>query len=237
MTATKKYKNQSRYTVAVDCIVFGFDGEHVNILLIKRGFEPEKGKWSLMGGFIKPTESSDDAAKRILKELTGLDGIYQEQMNTFTLPERDPMERTVSIAYFALIDINQYKESINDDYQAKWFPIADFPELIFDHNEMVNLAKRTLKYKATSHVILFELLPERFTLPSLQSLFEDVYDTQFDKGNFSRKMLSTRLLLKQKDKDKSNSKKGAFYYKVDQKHYEQNLHKFLKLIPNPNNLL
>lgn len=237
MTATKKYKNQSRYTVAVDCIVFGFDGERVNILLIKRGFEPEKDKWSLMGGFIKPTESADEAATRILHELTGLNGVYQEQLHTFAHPDRDPLERTISITYFALIDINKYKESINDDYKAKWFPVTDFPDLVFDHNEMVGLAKRTLKYKSTSHVILFELLPEKFTLPSLQGLFEDVYDTQFDKGNFSRKMLSTGLLVKQKDKDKSNSKKGAYYYRIDKKHYEQNLHKFLKLIPNPNSLL
>ncbi|MFV0604856.1 MAG: NUDIX hydrolase [Niabella sp.] len=237
MTAVKKYKNQSRYTVAVDCIVFGFDGEHVNILLIKRGFEPDKGKWSLMGGFIKPTESAEDAAQRILQELTGLDGIYQEQLKVFSYPERDPLERTISICFFALIDIKKYKEAINNDYQAKWFPVTKFPDLIFDHNDMVQLAKSTLKYKATSHVILFELLSEKFTLPTLQSLFEDVYDTKFDKGNFSRKMLSTGLLLKQKEKDKANSKKGAFYYKIDKKHYEQNLHKFLKLIPNPNHLL
>lgn len=237
MTAIKKYKNQSRYTVAVDCIVFGFDGEHVNILLIKRGLEPEKGKWSLMGGFIKADESADDAAKRVLKKLTGLDGIYLEQLKTFSQPGRDPMERTISITYFALIDIDKYKASLTDDYEAQWFPVTSFPELIFDHNDMVNLAKQTLKYKATSHVILFELLPDKFTLPSLQSLFEDVYDTNFDKGNFSRKMLSTGLLVKQKDKDKSGSKKGAYYYKVDKKHYEQNLHKFLKLIPNPNHLL
>lgn len=237
MTAAKKYQQQSRYTVAVDCIVFGFDGDNLKILLIKRGFEPEKGKWSLMGGFIKPDESSGEAASRILKELTGLDGIYQEQLYTFSDPERDVLERTISIAYFALIDIEKYKESLNKSYQADWFPINDFPKLIFDHNEMVAMAKKTLKYKATSHVILFELLPEKFTLPSLQGLFEDVYDTKFDKGNFSRKMLSTKLLVKQKDKDKSNSKKGAFYYRIDKKHYEQNLHKFLKLIPNPNSVL
>lgn len=234
MTAAKKYQHQSRYTVAVDCIVFGFDREHLKILLIKRGFEPEKGKWSLMGGFIKPEESAEEAASRILEELTGLDSVYQEQLHTFSLPERDDLERTISISFFALIDIEKYKESLNTHYQAKWFPINEFPKLIFDHDEMVSLAKKTLKYKATSQVILFELLPEKFTLPSLQSLFEDVYDTKFDKGNFSRKMLSTKLMVKQKDKDKSSSKKGAYYYKIDKKHYEQNLHKFLKLIPIPN---
>ena len=118
-------------------------------------------------------------------------------------------------SYFALIDINQYKEVLNDEFEAEWFPIKEFPQLIFDHNEMVLTAQKRLQYKAASHTILFELLPEKFTLPMLQSLFEDVFNTSFDKGNFSRKMLSTRLLIKQKEKDKSNSKKGAYYYKLD----------------------
>lgn len=234
---TKKYQNQSRYAVAVDCIVFGFDGEKIQILLIKRGFQPMKDKWSLMGGFVKPVESAEDAANRILKNLTGLEGIYLEQLHSFSAPDRDPRERTISITFFALIDINQYIQSINQDYHAEWFPLRDFPKLIFDHNNMVDLAKKRLQYKAASHAILFELLPEKFTLPLLQTLFEDVYDTRFDKGNFSRKMLSTGLLIKQKDKDKTGSKKGAFYYKLDKKHYQQNIHKILKLVPNPNNIM
>lgn len=223
--------------VAVDCIVFGFDGNRLKILLIKRGFQPEKGKWSLMGGFVNEAESAEDAANRILKDLTGFDGIYLEQFHTFSRSDRDPVQRTISIAYFALIDINQYKEVLNDEFEAEWFPIKEFPQLIFDHNEMVLTAQKRLQYKAASHTILFELLPEKFTLPMLQSLFEDVFNTSFDKGNFSRKMLSTRLLIKQKEKDKSNSKKGAYYYKLDKKHYQQNMHKILKLIPNANELL
>ena len=237
MTKEKKYQRITKFTVAVDCIVFGFDGTRLNILLIKRGLEFEKGKWSLMGGFVNENESADAAATRILKKLTGLEGIYLEQLHTFSSPDRDPVQRTVSIAYFALIDINKYKESINTDFEAEWFPIKDFPNLIFDHNEMVAQAQKRLQYKAASHTILFELLPEKFTLPLLQSLFEDVFNTNFDKGNFSRKMLSTKLLIKQKEKDKSNSKKGAYYYKLDKKHYQENLHKILKLIPNPNHLL
>lgn len=237
MSKTKKHDTINKFYVAIDCIVFGFDEGHLKILLIKRGFEPEKGKWSLMGGFVNENESADDAASRILKNLTGLSGIYLEQLHTFSEPKRDPLERTVSISYFALIDINNYKESLNDDFEAAWFPIKEFPQLIFDHNEMVLLAQRRLQYKAASHTILFELLPEKFTLPLLQSLFEDVFNTTLDKGNFSRKMLSTNLLIKQKEKDKSNSKKGAFFYKLDKKHYQQNLHRIQKLIPNPNSLL
>lgn len=234
---TAKYLNQARYTVAVDCVVMGYEDQTLKILLIKRGFQPMKGHWSLMGGFVQPAETADEAAIRILKDLTGLEGVYLEQFKTYSKPDRDPQERTISIAYYALIDIKQYKESLNNDYHAEWFPIKDFPQLIFDHKEMVLSAKAKLRYKAASHAILFELLPQKFTLPLLQDLFEDVYDAQFDKGNFSRKMLSTGLLIKQKEKDKSSSKKGAFYYKLDKKHYEQNLHKLVKMIPNPNNII
>lgn len=232
-----KYSNQSRYTVAVDCIVFGYDGKNLKMLLVKRALTPLKGKWSLMGGFIARNESADEAASRILEALTGLRNIYQEQFYTFTNPLRDTQERTISIAYFSLIDIKKYRESISTAYQAQWFSIKDYPELIFDHADMVKMAQKRLQYKATSHAILFELLPDKFTIPLLQSLFEDVYETSFDKGNFSRKMLSTGLLQKQKDKDKTGSKKGAFFYKLDKKNYQQNLHKFLKLVPNPNSLI
>lgn len=232
-----KYSNQSRYTVAVDCIVFGYDGQNLKILLVKRALTPLKGRWSLMGGFVAKTESADQAASRILASLTGLTNVYQEQFYTFTNPSRDTQERTVSIAYFSLIDIKKYKEFISDVYQAEWFSVKDFPNLIFDHEEMVGIAKKRLQYKATSHAILFELLPDKFTLPLLQSLFEDVYEASFDKGNFSRKMLSTGLLLKQRDKDKTGSKKGAYFYKLDRKNYQQNLHKILKLVPNPNSIL
>ncbi|GAB3014123.1 NUDIX domain-containing protein [Niabella terrae] len=239
MPVIKEKRNSKikKVAAAVDCIVFGFDGTHLKILLIKRGFEPEQGKWSLMGGFIQEAETAEEAADRVLKKLTGLSGIYLEQFKTFSHPRRDPAQRTISIAYFALLDINKYRESITDEFESEWFPINDFPPLIFDHNEMVVLAKQRLQYKAASHTILFELLPEKFTLPLLQNLFEDVFNTTFDKGNFSRKMLSTKLLIKQKEKDKSNSKKGAYYYKIDKKHYQQNLHKILKLVPNPNDLI
>src|SRR5580704_7608018 len=108
-----KYSKQTRLLLAVDCIIFGFDGEALKILLIQRGFAPEKGKWSLMGGFVQENESLDQASNRILKQLTGLDGMYLEQLHTFGNPQRDPMERTISTAYFALIDINKYEKQIS----------------------------------------------------------------------------------------------------------------------------
>jgi 8-oxo-dGTP diphosphatase len=232
-----KYSKQTRMLVAVDCIIFGFDGAELKILLIKRSLDPETGKWSLMGGFVQPNESLNEAAHRVLLKLTGLDNVYLEQLQSFGEPGRDPIERTLSVTYFSLLDLNKYKTQLSTEYEAEWFPLRKYPKLIFDHTEMVQIAKARLRYKASLHPVLFELLPEKFTLPQLQSLFEQVYDTSFDKRNFSRKILSTGLLLKLDEKEKESSKKGAYFYKLDKKHYKANFHNILRFIPNPNDLL
>lgn len=226
-----KYSNQTRLLVAIDCIIFGFDGTDYKLLLIQRGFAPERKKWSLMGGFIKPNESADKAAERILEQLTGLHDVYLEQIQAFSSPERDPIERVIALPYVALIDIEKYQTQINDDFHARWFTLKDLPDLIFDHNEMVEMALNRLRYKAAFHPILFELLPERFTLPQLQAMYEGLYDTKMDKRNFTRKVLSTKLLKKEKDKDKSSSKKGAFYYSLDEEHYKDNFTNIHNFIP------
>ena len=223
--------------VAVDCIVFGFDANALKILLIKRGFEPEMGKWSLMGGFVQPDESLDAAAKRILLQLTGLKDVYVEQLGSFGSPDRDPIERTLSVAYFALLDLKQFKPQLSDEYQAEWFDLKMMPDLIFDHANMVAEARHMLRYKASMHPLFFELLPKKFTIPQLQSLFEQVYETSFDKGNFSRKMLSTNLIIKLEEKDMSGSKKGAYYYKLNKQTYKKNFQKVLHFVPNRNALL
>lgn len=231
-----RYSGQSRMLVAVDCIIFGFDGEALKLLLIKRGFEPQKNKWSLMGGFVQGDESFETAAARILNKLTGLEGVYMEQLFAFGEPARDPVERTVSITYFSLIDINQYKLQLSDEYHAEWITLDKLPDLIFDHSEMVKMAKEKLRYKAAIHPILFELLPLKFTIPQLQLLYEAVYDTTFDKRNFSRKVLSTGLLIKQKDKDRLSSKRGAFYFKLDKRKYNAKFNAFLNFVTDPGNL-
>jgi ADP-ribose pyrophosphatase YjhB (NUDIX family) len=232
-----KYSKQTRLLVAVDCIIFGFDGADLKILLVKRGLEPESGKWSLMGGFVGANESMNEAANRVLLKLTGLDKVYLEQLHAFGDPGRDPIERTISVTYFSLLDLTKYKKQLSTEFNAEWFPLKKFPQLIFDHNEMVQMARAKLRYKASLHPILFELLSDKFTIPQLQSLFEEVYNTSFDKRNFSRKILSTGLLLKLNEKDKANSKRGAFYYKLDKKHYKANFHRILHFIPNPNEFL
>lgn len=232
-----KYTKQSRFLIAVDCIIFGFDGEHIKILLIKRALEPEKDKWSLMGGFVKPEESLDGAANRVLSQLTGLEGVYLEQIQAYGDPLRDPIERTLSITYFALIDINKYKTQLSDQFHAEWFLLKDAPKLIFDHDKMVENAKERIRYKAALHPILFELLPKKFTLPQLQNLYEDVYNTNIDNRNFIRKISATGLLIKLPEKDKTGSKKGAFYFKLDKKKYQANFQAFLSFIPKPDKLI
>ncbi len=225
------YTKQKRFLFAVDCIIFGYDGQELKLLVIQRGIEPLKGKWSLVGGFVKEHESAEDAASRLLKDMTGLDGLYMEQLHAFTAVDRDTEERTISIAYSALIDIQKYKQQINENYHAAWYPINEYPGLIFDHSKFVELAKEKLRYKAALHPLLFELLPPKFTMPQLQNLYQCVYNIEFDKGNFNRKILSTNLLLKLKDKDKLNSKKGAFYYKVNSKRYNADFNSFLNFVP------
>jgi 8-oxo-dGTP diphosphatase len=232
-----KYLDQVPILVAVDCIIFGFNGQDLKVLLIKRGFESEKNRWSLMGGFVKSDEGIDQAANRVLNKLTGLEGVYLEQLKVFGDPKRDPTERTISVSYFALIDINQYEKQLSDDYHAEWFLIKETPQLIFDHQDMLNKALNKLRYKAAFHPILFELLPEKFTIPQLQYLYEGIYDSTFDKRNFSRKILSTHLLIKQLEKDKDSSKKGAFYYSLDKNRYRDKFQAFLNFIPNPESLI
>jgi len=229
----QRYTGEKRILVATDCIIFGFDGWDIKLLLVQRAIEPEKNKWSLMGGFMQPDESPEDAAIRVLEQRTGLKDVYMDQFHVFGKPDRDPVERTLSVAYYALIDIHQYEKQLSEEYHPEWFLLTDVPELIFDHNEMVKLALRQLRYKAALHPILFQLLPEKFTIPQLQALYEGVYQTEFDDRNFSRKLLSTGLLVKLAEKDKTSSKKGAFYYRLDQSNYQENMESFLNLVPNP----
>lgn len=232
-----RYQGQKRILVAIDCIIFGFDGENLKLLLIQRGFEPNVHSWSLMGGFLQSEETLQDAANRVLKNLTGLEGVYLEQLHAFSDPERDPVERTVCVAYFALIDIHKYENLLREEFHAEWFLLDEIPDLIFDHNQMVEKAKKQLRYKAALHPILFELLPEKFTVPQLQNLYEGVYGVSLDSRNFSRKLLSSGLLVKLNEKDKSSSKKGAFYFTIHKENYQANFEAFLNLVPNPDKLL
>lgn len=217
----RSYKSHQKILVAVDCIIFGFDGRQLKALLIKRGFEPEKGKWSLMGGFIGKKENAEQAAARVLYQLTGMKNIYMEQLSTFSDVKRDSAGRVISIAYFALINIADYSEQLQLEHEAKWFLLNRIPPLIFDHRKMVMKAKERLQEKVVAHPIGFELLPTKFTLPQLQSLYEAIYDLPLDKRNFTKKVLSLGVLNKLDEKEKQSSRKGAFYYVFDSMKYKK----------------
>lgn len=215
-------ENYPKHFVAVDCIIFGFDGENLKILLIKRNFEPNKGDWSLMGGFINEKESSDQAADRILNALTGLENIYLEQLNTYTSVDRDPSARIMSISHYALINI-QDSIQINEKYSAKWFDLKGHPDLIFDHNAMVKDAVLRLRRRATTRPIGFELLPEKFTMKDLQNLYEAIFDEKYDKRNFTSKINALDVLVNTNEKDMSSSKKGSFLYTFDEEKYNKKI--------------
>ncbi len=217
-----KYNNfkNDKILLAVDCIIFGFDQDVLKILLIKRDFDPEKGKWSLMGGFMKKDETLDDAATRVLYDLTGIHNIYMEQLALQSKLDRDPVERTISVPYYALINIQEHKEELIEQYSAQWFPLSKFPNLIFDHKEMVNRAIKRLRYRATNMPIGFELLPEKFTMRQLQKLYEAIWDQELDKRNFINKFQALDILIKLEMKEMTTSKKGSYLFKFDKAKYE-----------------
>jgi ADP-ribose pyrophosphatase YjhB (NUDIX family) len=221
-----RYNHSTRILIALDCIVFGFDGEELKLLLIKRDFEPERGKWSLMGGFLNEDEDLEVAANRILYDLTGLKDIYFEEIKTFGEINRDPVERTVSVCFFALINIHAHSQDAAKSQNAFWISLKNRPELIFDHSNMVNLALERLRYRAALHPIGFELLPEKFTIPQLQKLYEAIYDTPLDRRNFSRKILSTKLLIDTGEKNENSATKKAILYKLDQEKYQKQFNAF-----------
>lgn len=225
-----RYRDVSRILVALDCIVFGFDGEDLKLLLVKRNFEPEKGKWSLMGGFLGKHEDLDEAASRILYDLTGLKDVYFEQIKTFGNVERDPVERTISVCLFALINIYAHDQDAAKSQNAYWVKLERRPELIFDHTEMVDLALENLRYKAALHPIGFELLPEKFTIPQLQKLYEAIYEQPLDRRNFSRKILSTKLLIDTGEKNENSATKKAILYKLDKEKYHEQFQAFNQFV-------
>jgi len=216
------YSTEDKVLLAVDCIIFGFDGEDLKILLIKRDFEPEKGKWSLVGGFLKKDENLEHAAVRILKHYTGLDNIYMEQVATFSEVDRDPAERTISTAYYALINIKEHNDKLNKQFSANWFSISEAPALIFDHNTMVSSAITLLRDRASTKPIGFELLPVKFTMRHLQNLYEAIWNLKIDKRNFINKINALGIVEKLNEKDKESSRKGSFLYQFNAASFDQN---------------
>lgn len=206
------YDSHDRMFISVDCIVFGLCEGNLKLLLIKRDFEPHKGEWSLMGGFVRKNESVDDAARRVLKELTGLDGIYMHQVGTFGDVNRDPGERVISVAYTALLNFPNVDHEMLDKHNAHWVDYNSIPHLCFDHDLMVRKAINEIQRKFHTEPVAFRLLPERFTLTQFQGLYEAVLGMKIDKRNFRRRALENKCIVMTEMVDKENSRRGARLY-------------------------
>ena len=207
-----KYTSNQNITVAIDCVIFGFDLKKLNLLLFKRRVNPFKGSWSLIGEVLENNVSLNQSATDILSKLTGLENIYLKQLKTYGALNRDPKERVISIVYFSLIRVDKLSLKIVENYDAKWFAFNELPDLILDHSDMVKDSISELRSIAKDQPLGFELLPKLFTLPQLQTLYECIYNTKFDSRNFRKKILSLNVLEKTNLKDKSTSRKGAFLF-------------------------
>lgn len=215
------YSSNPKFHISVDCIIFGFYEGELSLLLLKRNFEPAMGEWSLMGGFVQENESVDDAAKRVLANLTGLDNVYMEQVETFGAVNRDPGERVISVAYYALINTNEYNHKLVKEHNAFWVNINEIPPLIFDHQQMVEKARELMKQKVSVEPIGFNLLPKLFTLTQLQSLYEAIYGETMDKRNFRKRVNDMNFVEKTDKMDKVRSKRGAALFKFNKSVYKK----------------
>jgi len=212
-TTQNIYSDHPKFPLAVDCVVFGYEADELKLLLYPRLFEPAKGMWSLMGGFVNDDESLDDAVKRVLKITVGLENIYMEQVGAYSEPNRDPGGRVISIAYFALIRIDEHDKELVGEKGGIWWPITSIPDMIFDHNQMVKNALDKLQNNATFNLIGKDLLPGHFTLTQLNNLYNAIFQRNFNAGNFRKKLASLNVLEKLPKKETTTSKRGAFFYK------------------------
>ena len=209
------YQEYSKVLVSVDCIIFGFAEKSLKLLIQRRPYDPGKGELSLIGGFVRNNESVNEAASRVLTEFTGLTDVYMQQLGVFGDVERDPGERVISVAYYALIDVNQYDNELSEQHDAQWVSIDEVPDLCFDHNEMVSKAHETLRKRMDHEPIGFNLLPRYFTLSQLQTLHEVVLGQVIDKRNFRRSVISKNLVLKTDMIDKKTSRRGAAMFEFN----------------------
>lgn len=209
-----------RGALTVDCVVFGLDDDDLKILLIQRDLAPFEGCWALPGGFVHIDEDLEEAARRELEEETGLSKIFLEQLYTFGAVERDPRERVVSVAYFALVNLRDHEvQASTDARDAAWFAVHDVPTLAFDHAEILDMALERLRGKLRYQPIGFELLPKKFALSQLQHLYELVLERPLDKRNFRKRVLSMGLLIETDEVQQDVAHRAARLYRFDERKY------------------
>lgn len=213
----------SQPALTVDCVVFGLDEQHtLKVILIQRKLPPFSGDWALPGGFVRVDESLEEAAIRELHEETGIANVFLEQLYTFGAVKRDPRGRIVTVAYYALVNLRDHViQAATDARQAQWFPIAQIPELAFDHHQILAIALNRLKGKVRYEPIGFELLPSKFTLFQLQKLYETVLGQSLDKRNFRKKILNMGLLRSLEEFQSDAPHRAARLYQFDQDEYQR----------------
>ena len=218
---TRFYSEHSKVWLSVDCIIFGFDDGKLKILIGRRNMDPGRGEWSLYGGFVASEESVDDAASRTLYELTGMKNVYMRQVGAFGNVDRDPGERVVSIAYYALINVKDYDDELRREHGVEWVNIEEIPQLYSDHNLMVQKARKLMQQKLSNEPVGFRLLPSLFTLTQLQKLYEAVNGSELDKRNFRKRIKEMDFIEKTELIDKSSSKRGAHLYRFNKRVYNE----------------
>ena len=220
-TEEKKYCYEYPHpSVTTDCVIFGFDGTKLSVLLIKRGVEPYEGKWAFPGGFLKMEEDAETGAKRELQEETGLEDAYMRQFHTFSAPERDPRERVITIAYYALVRMQEVKGG-DDAAEARWFTLDKVPQLAFDHDRILRKAEQALRQQIHFEPVGFELLPVEFTIKELQNLYEAILDVRFDRRNFYNKMKRLGMLEQLGETVNPSQKKEAFLFRFNKAKYDE----------------
>jgi 8-oxo-dGTP diphosphatase len=206
----------------VDCVVFGLDEQELKVMLIQRGLPPFEGKWALPGGFVRVDETLDEAARRELEEETGLRKIFLEQLSTFSAVDRDPRERVVSVAYYALVNLRDHQvHAATDARDAGWFGVPDVPSLAFDHAEILRVALDRLRGKLRYQPVGFELLPKKFTLSELQRLYELVLERTLDKRNFRKRVLAMDLIEETDEVQQDVAHRAARLYRFDERKYRR----------------
>lgn len=212
----------ARPALTVDIVVFALDEEDLQVMLVERDLKPFAGQWALPGGFVRVDESLEDAARRELQEETGLKNIFLEQLYTFGDLNRDPRERVVTVAYYALVNFEGHNVHASTDARnAAWFAGNDMPKLAFDHQKILKTAHERLKGKVRYQPIGFELLPEKFTLRQLQHLYEVILDRKLDKRNFRKKVLGMEIVKETNDIEKDVAHRAARLYRFDKRMYDR----------------
>ncbi len=216
-----KYSYQYPHpAVTTDCVIFGFDGVSIKVLLVQRGIDPFKGFWAFPGGFMKIDETAEECALRELEEETGLKHASVEQFHTFTAVGRDPRERVITIAFYALVKISQVKGG-DDAANARWFAYDEIPGLAFDHDRILRMAVNRLKERICFEPVGFELLPEVFTMTELQNLYEAILDVKFNRRNFYNKMLKLEILVEAEKRPEGTPSRIPVKYRFNAEKYAE----------------